>query len=541
MTIRLSFRSARAVIRRTRPLTRLRGAMAFTLLTLAAGCKDFLDVNDNPNGPETASANLYLAPMLHWMVTGPQFDARFIGRYTQEWYLPGTVVSTWDRQGYDAGSDNAGQLWRDIYWSFGLNLVDMTNKAEAEQRWDLLGVAQILKAWGWHQLAGLHGEIIVREAINPTQFAYNYDSQEYAYLETRRLLYAAIANLSRTDGAVNATYLGRTDKIYNGDRQKWLRFANGLLAMHYNHFSNKSSYNADSVIAAVDRSFASNADDALLTYPNTNNDDINFFGRTRNNLTNYRPTQFVVNILNGTVFTGAVDPRMARMISPAPDGVFRGLDINVVGNGALTATQQPNNFFGYPGAGGLQLPGKFLFDDKARMPAMTYAQLQFVKAEAAFRKNDRALALAAYTAGINAHFDFVNARNLDNNQAATQITAAERTAYLANANVLPTSPAGLTLWRIMTQKYIAQWGWGHLEMWMDLRRYNYTGLDPAGGQQVFPTFALPTSLFPDNGGRPVQRIRPRFNSEYVWNRPGLDAIGGLATDYHTKPVWITQP
>jgi len=27
----------------------------------------------------------------------------------------------------------------------------------------------------------------------------------------------------------------------------------------------------------------------------------------------------------------------------------------------------------------------------------------------------------------------------------------------------------------------------------------------------------------------------------VWNRPGLEAIGGLALDYHTKPLWITQP
>ena len=76
---------------------------------------------------------------------------------------------------------------------------------------------------------------------------------------------------------------------------------------------------------------------------------------------------------------------------------------------------------------------------------------------------------------------------------------------------------------------------------MDLRRYHYTDLDPSGAQQVFPGFTATTSLYPDNGGKVVQRIRPRFNSEYVWNRPALDAIGGLALDYHTKPLWITQP
>jgi hypothetical protein len=94
---------------------------------------------------------------------------------------------------------------------------------------------------------------------------------------------------------------------------------------------------------------------------------------------------------------------------------------------------------------------------------------------------------------------------------------------------------------IMSQKYIAQWMWGHVELWMDMRRYHYTDVDPASGKQVFPGFTPPTNLYPDNGGKIVQRIRPRYNSEYVWNRPGLDAIGGLALDYHTKPLWITQP
>ena len=125
--------------------------------------------------------------------------------------------------------------------------------------------------------------------------------------------------------------------------------------------------------------------------------------------------------------------------------------------------------------------------------------------------------------------------------STTQISAAEKSAFLATPSIIPASPAGLSLTRIMSQKYLAQWGWGHNEIWMDMRRYNYTDVDPASGVQVFPGFTLPTNLYPDNGGKIAQRIRPRFNSEYVWNRPGLEAIGGLALDYHTKPLWITQP
>jgi len=517
-----------------------RYAALFVGLLGLTGCDKFLDVNTNPNAPQSVSANLYLPPMLHWMVTSPQFDGRFVARYTQQFTLPGTSLTTWDRMGYDPSSDNGGQQFRDVYWTLGQNLVDMNTKAEAEERWDLLGVGYILKAWGWQATTDLHGEIIVKEAIDQSKFTFNYDTQEYAYQEVQRLLKESIDLLQRSGGATDQTFLARGDKIYNGDRSKWLKLAHGMLALNLNHYSNKASYRPAEVIAAVDKSFTGNIDDALLTYPNTNNNDINFLGRTRNNFTSYRQTQFVVNLMNGVQFGGVVDPRMSRMLSPSPDGEFRGLDPNVVGFGALTTTQRPNNLYGYAGTGGGQLPGRYLFDDKAKMPAMTYSQLQFIKAEAAFRMGDRATALIAYRNAVSSHIDFVNARNADNSQSPTQISAAEKAAFLASPEIVPAAGA-LTLTHIMSQKYIAQWAWGHNELWMDMRRYHYTDVDPASGKQVFPGFTPPTNLYGDNGGKLVQRIRPRYNSEYVWNRAGLDAIGGLALDYHTKPLWITQP
>src|ERR1041384_1589025 len=81
----------------------------------------------------------------------------------------------------------------------------------------------------------------------------------------------------------------------------------------------------------------------------------------RYNVTLYRQTQFALNMLNGTNFGGVVDPRLSRMLAPAPDGQYRGLDANVNGFGALTATQQPNNFFGYAGTGGLGVPSRYIF------------------------------------------------------------------------------------------------------------------------------------------------------------------------------------
>jgi hypothetical protein len=516
------------------------GAIALS----ATSCDNYLDVNTNPNAPEQVAANLYLPPMVHWMVTSPQFDGRFVGHYTQEWFSISTSTSpalTWGRMGYDPGSDNGAQQWRDVYWSLGQNLVDMNRKAQDEQRWDLLGVGQILKAWGWLVTTDLHGEIIVKEAIDPSKFYFNYDTQDYAYQEIKRLLDSAIVLLQRTDGAVDASFLARGDKVYGGDRTKWLKVAYGMRALWGNHYSNKASYNPAQVIADVDASFASNADDFLLTYPGTSpgNEDANFWGRKRDNATNYRQTTFMVNLMNGTAFGGTVDPRMTRMLSPAPDGQYRGVDINTLGGG-LTTALMPNNPFGYAGTGGLNLPGRYIFDDKAKIPFMTYSQLQFVKAEAALRSGNSALALTAYTNGISSHIDFVNSRNLDNGQTPTQITAAEKTAFLGSANIVPAA-GSLTLSHIMSQKVIAQFGWGHNELWMDMRRYHYTDLDPVSGIKVFRGFTPPTTLYGDNGGQLVYRIRPRYNSEYVWNRDALNVIGGLATNYHTVPTWIITP
>ena len=306
------------------------------VVSLTPACRDFLDVNTNPNSPQSVSANLYLPPMLHWMVTSPQFDGRFVGHYTQQWISTSTSAAspavTWGHMGYQAGTDNGAQQWRDVYWSLGQNLIDMNAKATAEERWDLLGVGLILKAWGWQVLVDLHGPIIVQEAIDQTKFSFNYDTQEYAYQEVRRLLDSAIVLLRRTDGAVDQAYLAVGDKIYNGNRARWLKLAHGLLALHLNHYSNKASYDPARVIAEVDSSFVGNVDDALLTYPalSPNSEDRNFWGRTRNNATLYRQTQFIVGLMDGTQFGGVVDPRLSRMLSPSPDGEYRGLDIDVV-------------------------------------------------------------------------------------------------------------------------------------------------------------------------------------------------------------------
>jgi hypothetical protein len=523
-------------------------ALAFIVVGLAlatSGCKDFLDVNNNPNAPDHTASNNYLAPMMHWLATSEPFDGRFIGRYTQMWIVPPATLTgipgNWERMGYDPTSDNAAQLYRDVYWNFGHNLGDMIRQAEAEERWDLAGIGYVLRAWGWLKLTGMHGDIIVQEAFMAEKFRFAFDTQEYAYQEILRLLDKGIELLGRTGGNISPSYVAVGDKMFNGDASRWTKFAWGLKAMALNHFSNKSTYDANAVIAAADKSFTSNAEEALFSYPGTDPvaaNDQSFLSTERGNFNTYRQTTFVVELMDGTQYAGAVDPRLSRMLAPDSTGTFRGISVNQ-GYGSVTR-ERPWNFYGYPGTAAVPAgaPGKYLFDKRARFPVMTYAQIQFIKAEAALRKGDQGAARQAYLNGIGAHIDFVNARNAETgNPALTQISAAEKAAFLANPAI---APATITLSHIMGQKYIAQWAWAFVETWMDMRRYHYTDRDPAAGTQVFRGFAIPTNLHPDNSNKPAQRVRPRYNSDYVWNREELAKIGGLTLDYHTKPMWITE-
>jgi hypothetical protein len=498
-------------------------------------CEKYLDVNFDPSFPQVSQGFALLPPMIGQMSRAEAFDGRFAGQYCQYW-LASASGNVWDRQGYAAGSDNGGEMWRSHYWSIGKNVDLVIEDAVAKQQWDYSGVAKAIRAWGWQSTTDANGEMILKQAWEPNRYVFEYDSQEDVYKEVVRLSTEALTDLNRTDGAVSAASLGRGDIVYKGDRTKWIKFVNAILARNANHLSNKKgSYNPDAVIKFVDASFSSNADNFYIPHNGVSTADANFWGPLRNNMNAFRQSNYLVSLLNGTTFPNAIDPRLAAMLTASDDKVYRGVNVNSGDpNNVAGRTNRVANFWGQSQPTATPpTTGKFIFNDKADHPLITYWEMQFVKAEAAFIKGDKAMAFDAYNKGINAHLDWVLSLTTD----ATARTAftTERAAYLKSSAVAQTA-AALTLSDIMTQKYISMFVHGHMESWVDLRRYKYS-------PDVFKGFAVPTgtTLFPDNSGKLVYRFRPRFNSEYVWNRAALDKIGGLTADFHTSELWFVKP
>lgn len=524
------------------------------------------DAYANPNADVRVPVEQLLPNMIASMATngaghGPMNDIRFIGKYIQNFVFANSG-GRYDQMGGTTGvSDNAASLWRIHFYDLGQNVNRMIDWAAEEKKWDYVGVGQAIMAWSWLTLSDYHGEVIsVKEAFNTGALTFSYGTQEEVYNHVKQLCYNALENLNKTGDGVSQANLALGDEyFYKGDSGKWKKFVNGIMARLYNHLSNKTAiYNADSVIYYCNQSLASNADNAMVKFANSGiSGTANFFGPLRGNLGNtvvgneyaIRQSTFIANLLSGSnnAFLSVSDPRAWYLIRPNDNGTFVGVQPNK-GQSIIAAAERPENFWGVSqSTANNTAPGndnncRYLFRNASEFPVMTAAEIQFIKSEAAFRKNDKTTALTAYRTGIELNFDMLSETYSTNVPAAHLLTPTMKNDFLNNTSVVPASPVDLTLTHIMMQKYIAQYIHGAMETWVDMRRFHYTDNDPQTSQQVYRDFVLP-DLFTDNAGEPVYRVRPRYNSEYVWNMNELKRIGADPghLDYHTKECWFSQP
>lgn len=528
-------------------------------LFATTGCENWLDVNTNPNGPDRLEQpDLFLPQIQATLGVGIQWDGRFVGQYTQ------MFTSTGVDNGLDLHanplSDTYATLWRNVYANMGVNLSDMIENAERNKKYDFAGVGYILRAWGWQVLTDYHGEIIVSQAYEPGRTSFDYDTQPEVYAEIQRLLKLGIENLNRTDGLTEAeSGLGPQDYIYGGSRDKWRKLAYGLLARNAHRLTNKSSYDPNVVIDYVNQSLASNADDAFIRFEGTISNNTSFFGPLRNNIGTLRQTDYIVGLLGGEEVEDLQnpfilkdstladplhtdknlrDPRIAAMLAPSPgDSLYRGLTPGAgIGEWSTASKQRPNTFWNTTSGNAVDpTAGQIYFFGNAEpFPLMTYAELQFVKAEAEWIKAGKApsaAALIAYNNGVEAHMAY--ARQFARDKALYDQRMA---LYLSSNKLTPeaTALAELTLPKIMGQKFIATWGWGFFETWSDMRRYHYN-------ESAYTSFRLPQELASANEGMPIYRARPRYNSEYIWNQAAIEAIGGNDPNYHTYEMWFSKP
>ena len=583
------------------------------VIGLSSCTKTWLDVNKNVDSPDWVSPILRLGPVLA-SYEGIAYDLRAVAPMVQYFSGSSTYVSTFGvSHSYFTGSDAGGECWRMSYWLQGMNLENIINDGRTLEQFKLAGIGLTIKAYSWHILASLHGDLPVKDAYVAGLLSHNYDSQEYAFSMVRTWARQAIVELEKTDKTVYPNSIATADLIYKGDAAKWKKFAYAVLARNYISMSKKNVAYLDSAIICADKSFTSAADDAFLAFQATGvSTTSNFDGILRANLANsFTQSDYITQVLTGTIpsynssggaeglsayqmvtDTATLDPRSILLLGTLDTMQVTQANIKK-GTYKFVGTKLGNtascNLWGLttiPNAT-TSGTGRWLFRDDAPWPLSSYAEIQFIKAEALFQKGQKADAFEAFKNGVAGHMDFVkklivpgtlvkNSANKQTSVIGDKISSArfsELASVYLNSKFVNNMPLeNFTLSNIMMQKYVALYPWS-LDTWNDLRRYHYdlvlgTAGVPVSGTswtnevvyhkadsdpaRVYKGFFLPaadvidrrTKFATSNLGSPCYRLRPRYNSEYMWNLPSLKKllpIAGDAENYQTSMVWFTTP
>lgn len=451
-------------------------------------CKDYFDLTDNPNLVQTPPLNAMLTTATHKAAFNNYRVASFNNYYTQ--YLasssPGSDTDTYQI------TDNF-TTWDNLYYALA-DLRDMIVISTESQAYHHLGVAQLLTAYQLSLVADTWGSAPYSQAFYQEPIILvPYDSQEALYQAQVDLIEKAVENLSRTD--VTQPLGANNDLFFQGDIEKWVKFSFGIQARVLNKISKKSTYNPKAVLAATAKSLSTNSDDVSMnTYDGVNPWASVSRGNLNNNLGGWLSTNFV-NQLNGTTY-GIEDPRVAKITEKTIHGVYIGTR-NGEGNTGAANTVRDECYISYNSP---------LTSDNSPIDILTYAEVKFIEAEAAFRDQNKTLAYSSYLTGVQANMTKLA---VPKNQADAYIAAISKGAN------------NLTLLDIFKEKYIVTYL--NAESWNDVRRFDYKYKNfalPVGavlGNEFIRRVAYPTNELAENGTNVPAEVP--LSTKLWWDQP----------------------
>ncbi|MEJ7779169.1 MAG: SusD/RagB family nutrient-binding outer membrane lipoprotein [Daejeonella sp.] len=343
-------------------------------------------------------------------------------------------------------------MWNSLYFTMA-DINEMKKLATSAGSSEYLGVAYLLTAYNLSLVNNLWGDAVYSEAFDPTNFNPKFDSDQEVYTATLTLVDQAITELTKTTATVKLA--AASDLIHTGDRAKWLKTAYALKARLLIKVSKTTTFNAANVLTALAGAYTSNTDDAgMATFILYNNWSSVARANILRTLGGWLSEQFIDH-LNGTSY-GLFDPRIKKItdVTVVPGNPTYPAYIGTV-NGAGNRNNPPHN--------------NIVFDenyissnspwtnDTAPLLLITYAELKFIEAEAAFA-TDKPRAYAAYLAGIRA------------NMLKLGLLPAESEPYVTNA-IVSVGAANLTMELIFKEKYVVTYL--NPEAWVDARRYDY--------------------------------------------------------------------
>uniref|UniRef100_UPI003217CFCA SusD/RagB family nutrient-binding outer membrane lipoprotein n=1 Tax=uncultured Draconibacterium sp. TaxID=1573823 RepID=UPI003217CFCA len=517
--------------------------LIFFLGVFITSCEYDLDINSSPNATQESGPELRL-PYVITETTDfyGSHGTRTAHLSQQIGYAYRPNYRYYMFQNWQFANNADAWVWQCWYGYAWVNIEEMMKDAEELEAWHYVGVGKILKAFGCGTLVDAYGYIAYQDGI-AGNIQPDYDDAEYVYSQILPLCDEAIADLKKAQGE-NAPSLETGDIMFDGDIDKWVKFAYGVKARFMSHLSKKNvgtgllDYNPDEILSLLDKSLQSNDDDAA--YIGEESDIgarrcIQYQNLGSSNKPGKLWKDYLLNTVEGSGESwnsGIEDPRAVLLIpqiiaTDENDEDYLTGEYSYAVDMDSTNTTPKTTDKNYVGLRSTELNKLFYTQQTSPYFLLSYSEVKFIEAEVYFRKGDKTNALTAYKDAIKANMDKMG------------ISGDVSGEFLASEAVAQTAEE-LTLSHIMIQKYLALTY--SPEVWTDMRRNDYcTGANgtydaEAGVYKGFdrPKFVYETA-FPQEDDY-IRRYQMAYYERY-YNASKVTDLGVFENDYMTIPVW----
>ena len=464
-------------------------------LMLTACEKGFDEFNANPNAPGDAAPAFVLpgAQVDLSYYTSYQIGINYIGLWVQQ-HASGAYP---EEDQYSPRLNDFNVFWNNILDNGMKDFQHIINNGTPNQ----VAVAMTLRSYGFMMLTDIWGDIPYSQALKGEEggefLTPVFDTQEAVYDGIISDLAAAVAMMDQN--AIDG--FGAEDLVYGGDMALWEKFANSLRLRAFMHLSEVNAAKAQAgVVEMLGKSLiANNSENAAMHYIDGNGNRNPLHSRFAARPNDFRMSKSMMDRLIGSGDTiNPSDPRTAVYAERNSNGIYVGIPNGINGLGDV----------GLNNATSCQFGAAILAPD-APSNFITYAEVEFIRAEAAIRGWIADDKKTAYDDAIKASMDEWGITD-----------AAVISAFLDDPLVVYNDTDAMKL--VSTQKWVAMFNQS-VESWTNFRRTGYP--------------ELPIALNDQNNGQfpvrfPYGSVEAATNATNV--QTATDRQGGAEL---SNPVW----
>jgi len=415
------------------------------LLLIGWSCtKDFENINSNPNAPIEVQPAFLFRQVIYDYGEQMSYEGFVAGNLLGQ-YFTAVDFNLFDRHSLSE-PQFGGNPWPILYQNLRDNEIILKRAQEGSISGVYEGPALIMKAYLTAALTDIFGDVPYSEALNGKDgiITPKYDEQEMIYTGANGILDNLRTGIQKIQTFDGLTKLDG-DVLFEGDLERWVKFANSLLIKNLVRISAKAEVATELTAIYESGNYIQSAeDDAAFDFSNSPPNNFR--------LSTARIGDFNIYVMSETIdeiLENYNDPRAAVFFRPAGNnGEFEGL---LNGPDASQTSISVADF---------SLSGEIFRESTGDLDAnfLTSWEIKFLLAEAALKNYINADPQALYEQGVTEAFTYWQTELPDN--------------YLTSGATAYGNNGADPLAQIITQKWLANIVNG-FEGWIEYRRTGF--------------------------------------------------------------------